>query len=141
MDLPVPNSMEGTDLSAQARRTGGNGTPEQKEAALLQGMGHTFQWHDGDEWRAARDQQYTYAEMLNGSTYLFGHANDPYQLENVAENPNHRTARERLSAWMHRRMDMLNDPFKPTTWYKDRWERDRTIIRSATREPPPGPSP
>ena len=134
MGLPVPASMEGTDLSAQAQ---GQPGAEAKEAALLQGMGHTFQWHDGDEWRAARDDQYTYAEMLDGPTYLYDHASDPYQLENLADDPEHRDARERLASWMHEQMEALNDPFKPTTWYRNRWERDRTIIRSATRELPP----
>jgi len=137
MDLPIPASMEGTDLSTQARGREPSSTSGPKEAALLQGMGHTFQWHDGDEWRAARDRRYTYAEMLDGSVYLFDHVHDPYQLENLAEAPSHQAARDRLATWMHDRMETLNDPFKPTTWYKDRWERDRTIIRSATRELPP----
>jgi arylsulfatase A-like enzyme len=137
MGLPVPESMEGMDLSAQAREKDGPAP----EAALLQGMGHTFQWHDGDEWRAARDGQYTYAEMLDGPTYLFDHAHDPYQLDNLADDPDHCEARERLSTWMYDQMEALNDPFKPTTWYRDRWERDRTIIRSATRELPPAHRP
>ena len=94
MGLPVPDSMEGSDLSAQAR---GEVEPH-TEPALLQGMGHTFQWHDGDEWRAARDAQYTYAEMLDGPTHLFDHANDPYQQANLAEDPAYSGVRERLSS-------------------------------------------
>jgi arylsulfatase A-like enzyme len=150
MGLAVPGSMEGADLSKQARGTGGDaaggggdtsGKTGPKEAALLQGMGHTFQWHDGDEWRAARDQRYTYAEMLDGSTYLFDHASDPYQLVNLTDDPDHRGARDRLSMWMRKRMEALNDPFRPTTWYNGRWVRDRTIVRSATRELPPGHRP
>jgi arylsulfatase A-like enzyme len=133
LGLPVPASMEGADLSAQAR---GEAAPD-SAPALLQGMGHTFQWHDGDEWRAARDAQYTYAEMLDGPTYLFDHADDPYQRTNLADDPAHSEARERLSTWMHEKMEALNDPFRPTTWYRGRWEDDRTIVRSATRELPP----
>jgi arylsulfatase A-like enzyme len=136
MGLSIPDSMEGEDLSGQARTVDAGEESRPKEAALLQGMGHTFQWHDGDEWRAARDQRFTYAEMLEGPTYLFNHARDPYQLENLAGDPDHRGTRDRLSTWMHEQMEALNDPFKPTTWYKDRWTRDREIIRSATRELP-----
>jgi arylsulfatase A-like enzyme len=133
MGLPVPDPMEGRDLSGAAQGEEAAGA----EAALLQGMGHTFQWHDGDEWRAARDAQHTYAEMLDGPTYLFNHARDPYQLENRADDPAYQDVRDRLASWMHEKMDALNDPFKPTTWYKDRWEKDRVIVRSATRELPP----
>ena len=132
MGLPVPDSMEGSDLSAQAR---GEVEPH-TEPALLQGMGHTFQWHDGDEWRAARDARYTYAEMLDGPTHLFDHANDPYQQASLAEDPAYSGVRERLSSWMHEKMEDLDDPFKLTTWYRGRWEKDRTIVRSATRELP-----
>jgi arylsulfatase A-like enzyme len=133
MDLPVPDSMEGMDLSRRAREGDG---PE-PDAALMQGMGHTFQWHDGDEWRAARDKRYTYAEMLDGPTYLFDNENDPYQLDNLAGDPDHRDAEERLREWMHGKMGALGDPFRPTTWFKERWVKDREIVRSATREMPP----
>jgi hypothetical protein len=34
---------------------------------------------------------------------------------------------------MEKRMNDLNDKFKPTTWYQ-RWVEDRVIMRSATRE-------
>jgi len=130
MDLPVPDSMEGQDLSPIVRGRDGEGPG----AALMQGMGHTFQWHDGDEWRAARDEQYVYATMLDGDEYLFDHRNDPYQLDNLANDPEYRDVRDRLRNWMHGKMDELNDAFRSTTWYRDHWVEDRVILRSATRE-------
>jgi hypothetical protein len=105
-----------------------------KEAALMQGMGHTYQWEDGDEWRAVRSRRYTYAKMLaDGQEYLFDHVEDPYQRDNLAGDPNHRGTLRRLRGYMRERMDALNDRFKPTTWYQ-RWIEDRVIMRSATRE-------
>ena len=131
MGLPVPESMEGMDLSAIAR--GENG-PE-PEAAFMQGMGHTFKWRNGDEWRAVRSRRYTYARMLaDDSEYLFDHQNDPYQLHNLIGDDAHRPAHRRLRSHMQARMEDLNDPFKPTTWYRDHWVEDRVIVRSATRE-------
>jgi arylsulfatase A-like enzyme len=80
MGLPVPDSMEGMDLSHLAR---GQIGPE-PEAAFMQGMRHTYQWHDGDEWRAVRTERYTYAKMLaDGSEYLFDNYRDPYQQNNL----------------------------------------------------------
>jgi len=132
LGLPVPDSMEGTDLSHVAR---GDDGPV-PEAAFLQGMGHTYQWTDGNEWRAARDERYTYARWHDGTELLFDNVEDPYQLENLADDPDHEAAYERLSSFVDDRMDNLDDPFEPTTWYRDRWTSDRVIVRSATRELP-----
>lgn len=130
MGLPTPESMEGIDLSPHALGESG----PKPEAAFMQGMGHTYQWHDGDEWRAVRDEQYTYAQMLaDGSEYLFDNVNDPYQMDNLVHDPNHQGAYRRLKSYMGKRMNDLNDEFKPTTWYQ-RWVDDRVILRSATRE-------
>ena len=132
LGLPVPDSMEGTDLSHVARGIDG----PVPEAAFMQGMGHTYQWEDGNEWRAARDERYTYARWIDGAELLFDNVEDPYQLENLVDDPDHRDAYERLSAFVDERMAELNDPFERTTWYRDRWETDRVIVRSATRELP-----
>lgn len=130
LGLPVPNSMEGTDLSHIAR---GDAGPS-PEAAFLQGMGHTFQWEDGNEWRGARGKRYTYARWRDGGELLFDNLEDPYQLHNLVNDPQHRDAYDRLSSFVDDRMDALNDPFKPTTWYRNRWTDGRVIVRSATRE-------
>ena len=130
MGLPVPESMEGLDLSGHARGEGG----PRPEAAFMQGMGHTYQWHNGDEWRAVRGDQFTYAKMLaDGSEYLFDNLNDPYQTNNLVNDPEYQGTYRRLRDYMQKRMDDLNDKFKPTTWYQ-RWVEDRVIVRSATRE-------
>ncbi len=131
MGLDVPDSMEGMNLSHLAR---GEDGPE-PEAAFLQGLGHTYMWRDGDEWRAVRDKQYTYAKMLaDGSEFLFDNLEDPYQTRNLVDDPSHRGTREYLRDWMQTRMADLNDEFRPTSWYQDRWTEDRVILRSATRE-------
>jgi arylsulfatase A-like enzyme len=97
-------------------------------------MGHTYQWHDGDEWRAVRDDQFTYATMrADGSEYLFDNRNDPYQTNNLVNDPAYQGTYRRLRDYMRKRMNDLNDQFKPTTWYQ-RWVDDRVIVRSATRE-------
>ena len=45
--------------------------------AFLQGMGHTFLLKDGFEWRAVRDQRFTYARYLvDGEELLFDNVND-----------------------------------------------------------------
>jgi arylsulfatase A-like enzyme len=132
LDLPVPDSMEGADLSHVAR---GEDGPE-PEAAFLQGMGHTYQWEDGNEWRAARDGRYTYARWIDGEELLFDTAEGPYQRENVIDDSDYCQARERLRKFVDAKLNELDDPFEPTTWYRDRWIEDRVIVRSATRVRP-----
>ena len=131
LGLDVPRSMEGMDLSFIAE----TGEGPEPEAAFMQGMGHTFQWHDGDEWRAVRSKRYTYARMLEANAeYLFDNDGDPYQTENLIDDPEHADTRARLSSWMDDKMSELRDPFQPTTWYRGRWVEDREVVRSATRE-------
>lgn len=131
LDLPIPDRVEGADLSHSAR---GEPGPE-PDYALLQGMGHTFQWVDGWEWRALRGRRYTYAlERSPRRELLFDNARDPYQMENLADDPEHSELTARLRRRLQQRMDELNDRFEKTTWYRDHWTRDRVILRSATRE-------
>lgn len=131
LGLPTPDSVEGMDLSCHARGDAGPAP----EAALMQGMGHTYQWVDGDEWRALRDERYTFAVTRHdGQEYLFDNVDDPMQERNLAADtaarPLLRNRREHLSE----RMNALNDTLHPTTYYRDAWTRDRCIVRTATRE-------
>lgn len=128
MGLPVPEAVEGVDLSHLALgRTG----PE-PEAAFLQGMGHTYLWKDGHEWRALRDKRYTYAiYRVDQSELLFDHQADPLQMKNLASDPAHQKTLERFRGMLKSRMAELNDTFEVCTWYRDHWTIDRNIIRGA----------
>ncbi|MBB6733246.1 sulfatase [Cohnella zeiphila] len=132
MNLPIPGSVEGMSLKDQALGSDG---PE-PEAAFLQGMGHTHLWVDGDEWRAVRDKRYTYAVMRHDrSEYLFDHEADPYEMRNLAEDPEHLEAVRKYRAMLQARMEQLGDTFEICTWYREHWADDRAIVKTATREP------
>lgn len=131
LGLPVPASAEGMDLSGEAVGRGG----PRPEAALMQGMGHIFQWTDGYEWRALRDARYTYAvERAEGKEHLYDHVEDRYQLRNLVDDPAHRGELGRFRDMLRARLAALNDTFEATTWYREHWTEDRVIVRSATRE-------
>lgn len=126
MDLPVPREVEGLNLSRSAL---GQPGPE-PEAAFLQGMGCTAAWQDGHEWRAVRDKRYTYARMrVDGAEYLFDHRDDPYQMHNLAACGENGDLLTHYRALLKRRMAELGDTFEACTWYRDRWTRDRVIMR------------
>lgn len=125
--LPIPSSVEGTDLSRHALGKGGAEPP----AAHMQGMGTTAAWADGTEWRALRDGEYTYAIYhRDGKELLFNNRKDPYQLKNLAEDKTNSALvhyREMSQGW---RKDQ-NDSFEACTWYRDHWTKDRNIVSTA----------
>jgi arylsulfatase A-like enzyme len=130
MNLPIPSSVEGMSLKKQVL---GQQGPE-PEAAFMQGMGHTYQWIDGDEWRALRDKQFTYAVMReDGAEHLYDHKKDPYQLNNLIERPESRDKVEHYRKMLQNRMNELGDPFEACTWYRNHWVEDRIIVKSAKR--------
>ncbi len=128
LGLEIPGEMEGMNLSPLALGQAG----EAPEAAFLQGMGHTHLWIDGSEWRAVRDERYTYGiYRRDGSECLFDRERDPYQLVNLAEDdrlPELALYREMLK----KRMRELDDTFEPCSRYNDMWtDGERNIVASA----------
>ena len=129
MDLQVPQSVEGMDLSHCS--LGGGGAEPQ--AAFMQNTGACAAWEDGHEWRALRDKQYTYAVYrVDKSELLFDNKNDPYQMNNLAGNAQYKEKLDRFRQMLARKMESLNDTFEKSTWYRDNWtDGNRNIIRTA----------
>jgi len=129
MGLEIPKSVEGMDLSPLAKGVKG---PE-PEFAFLQGLGHTYQWKDGFEWRAVRDKRYTYAVYLRDkSELLFDNQSDPLQMKNLAADSAHKETLGRFRARLAEKMKTLDDTFEKCSWYRDHWtDGDRRIIASA----------
>jgi arylsulfatase A-like enzyme len=78
-----------------------------RDAILLMGMTH---FNNGsmingmDTWRGARTKQYTYARYEDGSDWLlYDNVKDPYQMRNLAGNPEYSDVRIQLNE----RLDLL----------------------------------
>ena len=129
MGLEAPKTAEGADLSRCATGKGDGGP----EAALMMICGATAAWEDGHEWRALRDQRYTYAKYrVDGAELLFDNVADPYQMKNLVGEPEHRGRVGRFREMLKKKMGELNDTFEACTWYRDRWtDGNRNIVRSA----------
>jgi arylsulfatase A-like enzyme len=137
LGIPIPDSMEGIDLSHCAK---GESGPE-PEFAFMQGMGHTYQWIDGSEWRAVRTKRYTYARYLcDRSEHLYDNQADPYQLTNLARDTAYGDTLRKLREAMHTKMKELSDDFRPLSFYQS-WmaEDDRYSIVASARGPFDGP--
>jgi arylsulfatase A-like enzyme len=129
MNLPVPEEVEGMDLSHVALGEKG----DEPEMAFMQGMGHTYQWQDGHEWRAVRDKTYTYATYLvDGKELLFNHQQDQLQINDLSDDPDFEEVKHKMKSYMDQKMEDLNDTFMPCSWYRDNWtDGNRNIISSA----------
>ena len=124
MGLPVPKKVEGVDLSHCAF---GKPGPE-PEAAFLQNTGACAIWEDGYEWRALRSKRYTYAiYRKDRKELLFDNLKDPYQLHNLADDPEQQQTLNHFRALLKTRMAELDDTFEASTWYRDHWTKDRII--------------
>jgi len=130
---------EGLDLSHSLR---GERGPE-PDFAFMQGMGHTFVWKDGSEWRALRDKRYTYARYLcDGSEHLYDNRDDPSQTKNLATDPDCARILNAMRDAMRIKMAELQDEFRPHTYYQS-WmaEGDPYSITGSARGPFRGPHP
>lgn len=96
----------------------------------MQNTGACAAWEDGCEWRALRSKQHTYAiYRKDRKELLFDNAADPYQLRNLAEDPDQQKTLNRFRELLKARMKELDDNFEPCTWYRDHWTKDRIITR------------
>ena len=123
----IPKQVEGLNLGPLVL---GKADAAEPPFALLQGMGHTFQWKDGFEWRALRNKQYTYARYLSdGKELLFHNAVDPIQSKDLAADPAHAAKLKELRDQMNARMAAIGDDFQKCSWYRDNWTDNRVIMR------------
>lgn len=126
----IPAEMEGSDLSFILRNEEG----VEPEFALMQGMGHTFQWINGYEWRSIRDKRYTYAKYrVDGAEFLYDRQTDPYMKQNQVNDKDYSAVLERLRSQMAGKMKELKDDFHPCTWYRDHWMYKRFSIKAAAK--------
>ena len=126
----IPREVEGQDLSFAL--TGGRGV--EPEAAFLQGMGHTYLWQNGFEWRSVRDKRFTYARYLcDGKEVLLDREKDPHMKADVARDPSYAQEIARLRSFMARRMEEVNDEFQKCTWYRDHWMHKNYSVKAAAK--------
>jgi len=122
--LPVPDRVEGSDLSRCARGLPG---PE-PEAAFMMNTGACAIWEDGYEWRALRSKRYTYAiYRKDGREMLFDNQADPFQKSDLSASADYAHTLKGFRAMLRKRMEALGDTFPASTWYRDNWTKDRII--------------
>lgn len=123
MKLPVPESVEGIDISESIL----NGKHIDNDC-LMMGTGPTSLYGNGKEWRAIRSKRFTYAVYkIDGKEFLFDNINDPYQMNNLYYNKDYSEIYKALKAEMYLKMKKIGDTFEKNSFYKKYWVKDRII--------------
>lgn len=103
----VPGDMEGENLHPFL-----TGADRQEPDSIFINNYAAFDQNVGMQpWRGVRTKQYTYVRWLQGSTLLFDNINDPYQLVNLAIQPDHAALLEAMESKLQYWLDRLDDPF------------------------------
>ncbi|MBN1362701.1 MAG: sulfatase [Sedimentisphaerales bacterium] len=131
----IPESVEGMDLSHAAQGRSGS----EPEAALLMNTGACAAWEDGHEWRALRDERFTYAVFRGGGPrnlprkeVLYDHVADPYEMKDLSGDEAYQDQLQKYRNMLKAKMANLNDTFPASTWYRGRWtDGNRNIVASA----------
>lgn len=123
MNLPIPETVEGLNKKDEIQ-----GNTVSDEGSLMMGTGPTATYGNGHEWRAYRTKQYTYAIFKNPEKeLLFDNQNDPFQMNNLANNGQYTDLKNKLKQEMFDKMEKNNDKFRENTYYRDHWIVDRII--------------
>jgi arylsulfatase A-like enzyme len=123
--VPIPRAVEGVDLSP--RLTGA--AKEAPDSVLLM---NPCPFSIGDprspdqvpayqgmrmEYRGLRTTRHTYVRTIDKPWLLYDNENDPYQLENLIDDPGRRGLRESLEQQMQEHMARIGDRFLPKEEY------------------------
>jgi arylsulfatase A-like enzyme len=129
--VPVPESMNGLDLSAmlrtkdEGRKTNRDpdsdhsssvvrpSSPRRPTSAFINEYVSFDQARAYQPWRGVRTERYTYARWLQGGTLLYDNLNDPYQLHNLAVESGHEALLEEMETELRGWLARLDDPFLP----------------------------
>ena len=91
-DIPVPNNVQGMDYSA----TFCGESSKERESAFL------FNVHNGGgpgtDWRGIRTKEWVYAYHYSGDWVMYDLKNDPYELNNLIDDPQYAAKKQALKA-------------------------------------------
>jgi arylsulfatase A-like enzyme len=119
--LEIPDTVEGLDFSGYLQ-----GGDDPTDGAVLIACPQPFgQWtvsrHGGVAYRGLRTHRYTYTRTLNGPWLLYDNQQDPYQMRNLVDEPAHAALKDKLDAWLQRKLDASGDAFLPGLEYIRHW--------------------
>lgn len=118
--IDIPDSIEGVDVSPGI--TDPDKYPQEAAPIVLPVPFHEWQFRNGGrEYRGIRTEKYTYVKTLTGPWLLYDNQNDPYQLNNLTEDPAYADLRNILDRQLNDFLKEHKDEFLPADEYMKRW--------------------
>jgi arylsulfatase A-like enzyme len=109
--VDAPDGMQGTDLSQALLGEDGPEADSVYLQILSPGWPHRGEWVGF--WRGVRTQRWVYARWFgSGECWLFDRENDPYELENLAGNPEYTAIQQQLEQRLQQWIGETDDPFE-----------------------------
>jgi len=118
--VAMPPSVEGKDYSRYMR----GGEDPSDGAALVTCPAPFGEWtraRGGREIRGLRTHRHTYVRTLAGPWLLYDNQDDPYQLDNLIDKPQHAALQAELDAVLRRKLRETGDAFLPGAAYVEKW--------------------
>ncbi|MCG8358374.1 MAG: sulfatase [Kiloniellales bacterium] len=123
--IQVPDSVEGVDLSPCI---GGRRADPPSSVLLMNPCPSTVIDPRGEdiyptfqgrrmEYRGVRTSRHTYIRTIEGPWLLYDNVEDPYQLENLIDDPSRRSLREECDFLMRGHMERIGDELAPREFY------------------------
>ncbi len=116
-NLKIPETIEGEDISELIK----NPDPNTDRVALVMNPCPFTREYKYPEYRAIRTKQYTYARTLEGPAKLFDNLSDPYQLNNLVDNPEFASLQGELDQKLNQQLEKIGDEFKSRDFYLQKW--------------------
>lgn len=117
LGVQCPDTVEGQDLSFALRGRRGHEPSSAFIAVPLPFMPNRAI----PEWRGVRTRTHTYVETLDGPWMLFDNVADPYQMNNLADDPTAAALEASLQAELQGWLARLRDQFLPLEAYVERF--------------------
>lgn len=116
-NLKIPETIEGEDISELIK----NPDPNADRIALIMNPCPFTREYKYPEYRAVRTKQYTFAKTIDGPAKLFDNLSDPYQLNNLVNNPEYAVLQEELDQKLNQQLEKIGDKFMPRDYYLQKW--------------------
>lgn len=115
--IKIPVIIEGENLAELIK----NPDPNFDRAALVMNVAPFGGNYNDPEYRAVRTKQYTYERTPAGARMLFDNIKDPYQMNNLLNDPDYKEIQKDLDGKLNNALNKIGDDFKTRDYYLKKW--------------------
>ncbi|MEA1888082.1 MAG: DUF4976 domain-containing protein [Bacteroidota bacterium] len=115
-NITIPESIEGKSMKGAITKPDAFAD----EAALIMSVS-PFDRPENNEYRGIYTSRYTYVKNLEGPWLMYDNEKDPYQMNNLVDNPEYEYLLKELDSILSEKLNMIGDEFKPREYYIEKW--------------------